>query len=104
MTFKLLFSSKAEKQIRKLSGAVKAKIEDACVEIREDPWHKATIKVQSYDNIRRKRVGKYRILYLIDKDGAEIIVDYHFKNQLIHFMVRKLSLFYFSWLFGCIIS
>lgn len=74
MTFKHLFSSKAEKQIKKLSAAVKTKIKDACEEIRDDPWHKNTIKVQGYDNIRRKRVGRYRILYLVDKQDTEIIV------------------------------
>jgi mRNA-degrading endonuclease RelE of RelBE toxin-antitoxin system len=38
MTFKLLFSSNAEKQIRRLSASIKAKIEDACIEIRKNPF------------------------------------------------------------------
>jgi len=72
--FKLLFSSKARKQIRKLPKNAKGRIKDACKEIRENPWHKGTIKVQGYNNIRRKRIDRYRILYLIDKQNTEITV------------------------------
>ncbi len=72
--FKLRFSSKARKLIRRLPDDAKAKIKDACKEIRGNPWHKGTIKVQGYDNIRRKRLGRYRILYLVDKQDMEVIV------------------------------
>lgn len=44
------------------------------MKIKENPWHKNTIKVKSYGNIRRKRVGKFRILYLIDKRRQEILI------------------------------
>jgi mRNA-degrading endonuclease RelE of RelBE toxin-antitoxin system len=44
------------------------------LEISENPWHKGTIKVEGYTNIRRKRVGRYRILYFVDKLKKEVLV------------------------------
>ncbi|EDY34287.1 hypothetical protein ABOONEI_2499, partial [Aciduliprofundum boonei T469] len=35
---------------------------------------KGTIKVEGYENIRRKRVGRYRILYMIDKQRKEVLI------------------------------
>ncbi len=39
-----------------------------------DPWHKGTIKVEGYENVRRKRVGKYRLLYAVDRHRKEVLV------------------------------
>lgn len=74
MSFSLSFSSRSRKQIKKLPQKIKEKIKIGCEEISENPWHKQTIKVQGYENIRRKRVGKWRILYLVDKKSKEIVV------------------------------
>ena len=74
MSFALLFSSKAFRQIRKLPWTIRAKIKKACEEIAANPWHKSTIKVEGYSNIRRKRIGNFRILYIVDKKAKEIVI------------------------------
>jgi mRNA-degrading endonuclease RelE of RelBE toxin-antitoxin system len=74
MSFNLSFSSKSQKQIKRLPQEIKEKIKIGCEEILKNPWHKQTIKVQGYENIRRKRVGKWRILYLVDKKSREILI------------------------------
>jgi len=74
MSFVLLFSSKSAKQIKKLPKSIKKRIKTACEEIRKDPWHRGTIKVEGYRNIRRKRIGNFRVLYMVDKGEKEIIV------------------------------
>ncbi len=74
MKFLLLFSKNAGKQIKKLPKNLKNRIKKACIEISENPWHKGTIKVEGYENIRRKRIGKFRILYLVDKNSKEVII------------------------------
>ena len=74
MKYKLLFSSKSNKQIKKFSKDLKKRISKACDEIEENPFHKGTIKIEGYDNIRRKRVGRYRILYTIDEQLKEILI------------------------------
>lgn len=74
MKFSIYFSTKAEKQIKKLPQKIKKRIKKACLEICENPWHRGTLKVEGYSNLRRKRIGKYRILFFIDKKRKEVLV------------------------------
>ncbi len=74
MKYNLIFSPKSLKQIKKLSKPLKLRIKTACEQIELNPFHRSIIKIQGYDNIRRKRVGKYRILYEIDDNLKEILV------------------------------
>ena len=74
MNFEIIFSPKSYRQIKKMKNSVKNRINKGILEIRENPFHKGTIKVESYNNIRRKRVGDYRILYTIDSKRKEILI------------------------------
>jgi mRNA-degrading endonuclease RelE of RelBE toxin-antitoxin system len=44
------------------------------LEIKENPFHKGTVKIQDYSNIRRRRVGECRILYTIDGEKKEVLI------------------------------
>jgi len=75
MSYTILFSPKSRKQIKGLKDEkLKDKIKEAIIAIGEDPWHKGTIKVEGYENIRRKRVGRYRVLYMVDKQRKEVLI------------------------------
>jgi mRNA-degrading endonuclease RelE of RelBE toxin-antitoxin system len=72
--FEVIFSPKIYKQIKHLDEELKERIKKAAIEVGDDPWHDGTIKVRNYENIRRKRVGKYRLLYTIDKERKEVLI------------------------------
>jgi mRNA-degrading endonuclease RelE of RelBE toxin-antitoxin system len=72
MTFEVILSPKSGKQIETFDEKLKERIKIATIEIGNNPWHKGTIKVEGYENIRRKRVGKYRMLYAVDKYRKEV--------------------------------
>lgn len=74
MSFILIFSPKSNKQIRSIEPKIKEKIKKAIVEIGKNPWHKGTIKIVGYENIRRRRVGRYRVLYVVDKKRNEVLI------------------------------
>ncbi len=74
MSFEVIFSPKSNRQIRSLDEKLKEKVKKEIIELGNDPWHKGTIKVKGYENIRRKRVGNYRILYTVDKQQNEVLV------------------------------
>ena len=57
MSFEAIFSPKSYKQIKSFDEKLKERIKRAVNQILNDPWHKGTIKVAGYENIRRKRVG-----------------------------------------------
>ncbi len=72
--FKVLFSTKSKRQIKRMSESLREKLKKAILEIADNPWHKGTIKVEGLENIRRKRIGRYRILYVVDKQREEILI------------------------------
>ena len=74
MSFEVLFSPKSYKQIRSFNEELKDRIKKAVIEIGDDPLHKGTIKLRGYENIRRKRVGNFRILYTIDMKRKEVLI------------------------------
>ena len=74
MSFKVIFSPKSYKQIKSFNKELKGRIRKASIEIGNEPWHRGTIKVRNYENIRRKRVGDYRILYTVDKRQKEVLI------------------------------
>ena len=74
MSFELYFSSKAEKQIKKLPEKIKQKIKVACLKISEDPYLKGSIKVEGQKNMRRLRVGRFRILYIVLGKKKEVLI------------------------------
>ncbi|MCK4731710.1 MAG: type II toxin-antitoxin system RelE/ParE family toxin, partial [Methanophagales archaeon] len=53
---------------------LKGRIKQVAIEMENDPRHKGTIKVEGYENVRRKRVGKYRLLYAVDRHRKEVLV------------------------------
>ena len=74
MNFEIIFSPKSYRQIKKMRIDVKKRINVAILEIKDNPFHKGTVKIESYNNIRRKRVGKYRILYMIESEKEEVLI------------------------------
>ena len=74
MTFEGILSPKSSKQIETFDEKLKERIKNATIEIGNNPWHKGTIKVESYEDIRRKRVEKYRMLYAVDKYRKEVLI------------------------------
>ena len=75
MTYEVIFSPKSRRQIKAIKDEkLKDRLKEAIIEIGGNPWHKGTIKVEKFDNIRRKRVGRYRILYAIDKERKEVLI------------------------------
>lgn len=60
--------------MKKIRIDAKKRINEAILEIRENPFHKGTVKIESYNNIRRKRVGEYRILYTVESEKKEVLI------------------------------
>jgi mRNA interferase RelE/StbE len=74
MIFRVIFSPKSCKTIKSFDSELKERIKIGIQEISNNPWEKGTIKVKGYDDVRRKRVGDYRIIYRIDQQNKEILI------------------------------
>jgi len=74
MSFRVIFSSKSSKNIRSLDCDLKERIKNAIAELSSDYWENGTVKVKGHVDVRRKRVGDYRIIYHIDAIRKELLV------------------------------
>jgi mRNA interferase RelE/StbE len=74
MSFRVVFSSKSSKTIKSFDYEFKERIKKAIQALGHDPWEKGTIKVRGHRDVRRKRIGDYRIIYRIDQGRGEILI------------------------------
>jgi mRNA interferase RelE/StbE len=74
MSFSVIFSTKSSKKIRSLDSDLKERIKNAIEELSNDPWENGTVKVKGHVDVRRKRVGNYRIIYHINEIRRELLV------------------------------
>jgi len=76
MSFRAIFSPKSCKTIKSFDSELKERIKKGIQEISNNPWEKGTIKIKGYGDVRRKRVGDYRIIYRIDQQRKEILIAF----------------------------
>ena len=74
--YKIVFKSKALKDLKKLETAFIKKIINNINSLKENPLPGGVKKLQSYHSLYRIRVGDYRVIYEIDKAGKIITVQY----------------------------
>ena len=68
MTYKLVYTFRAVKDIEQLDSRVKSRISKALLRYSEDPFKYANTRLGSY----RFRIGDYRVIF--DIEGDEIVV------------------------------
>ncbi len=71
MTYTVVLTPAAQRDVRKLDGAVQRRIVSKLSELADNPRMPGTLKMQGED-LYRVRIGDYRILYAID--DATVIV------------------------------
>lgn len=72
MTWGLVIASRAKRQLRRLSTAERDSIDAVFLQMCNDPFYGDVKVLRGLDALRR-RVGDWRILYMLD-DGKKIIV------------------------------
>lgn len=73
MTYDVRLTSTAERFYRQLQDPTKSRVRARLNELRFPPQVE-TIKVRGREGVFRTRVGKYRILFLIDDELATVVV------------------------------
>ena len=74
MTYQILLHPKAAKSLSKLEKALRTRIKDTLMGLRESPELKG--QALSRSQFRRIRVGDYRAIYEIDRRNRAVIVLY----------------------------
>ena len=68
MIYQIEITTRAAKQLKKLSEDIKLKIEEKVQELSNNPRSNDVVKLEGEEDTYRIRVGNYRILYEIKDD------------------------------------
>ncbi|QLE57325.1 type II toxin-antitoxin system RelE/ParE family toxin [Nostoc sp. TCL26-01] len=68
MIYQIEITTRAAKELKKLSGDIKLKIEEKIQELSNNPRFNGVVKLEGEEDTYRIGVGKYRILYEIKDD------------------------------------
>ena len=74
--YKIVFKSKALKDLKKLEATFIKNIINNINSLKENPLPRGVKKLQSYHSLYRIRVGDYRVIYEIDKAEKIITIQY----------------------------
>ncbi|MEA2053850.1 MAG: type II toxin-antitoxin system RelE/ParE family toxin [Candidatus Thermoplasmatota archaeon] len=72
--YKVIFSKKAASFVKNLRKGYRNKIKDVVEILRENPFGHPYKKIRGETNIYRIRIGKYRVLYELNKPESKIII------------------------------
>ena len=72
--FSVEISRTAEKQLRKLADADRAKVVRVLVGLGDNPHPPGSRKLTGYDDVFRVRVGVYRVLYSVERQRLIVII------------------------------
>ncbi len=74
MNYKVIFSKKAAKFVYVLEKSHKEKLKQIVMQLRNNPFSYPYKKIKGKENMYRIRIGKYRMLYEVDKINKRIII------------------------------
>ncbi len=72
MPYRILFKPSADKQFDKLSHHVRQRIAPKIDALSENPRPNASAPLSGYDDLRRMRVGNYRVIYALSEEEKTI--------------------------------
>jgi mRNA interferase RelE/StbE len=75
-SYNIVFKPSVEKDLRSLPKSVIARVLRQIEALRENPFPRQSVKLAGAEQLYRIRVGDYRVVYAVDKEAQEIIVQY----------------------------
>ncbi|RKZ31374.1 type II toxin-antitoxin system RelE/ParE family toxin [bacterium] len=74
--YKITLASSAEKEIAALQDRIRSRIIKAIDSLKDEPRPRGTIKLKGKENLFRRRVGDYRVLYTVDDENRVVDISY----------------------------
>jgi mRNA interferase RelE/StbE len=73
-SYKLSISATAERQLRRLPKRDLARVAEAMERLASDPHPRGMRKLVGYEDVFRIRVGRYRVLYSVDRREVIVVI------------------------------
>jgi mRNA interferase RelE/StbE len=74
LTYRILVTPKAQRQIKALPASIQQKVRSAVRGLRENPYPPGVKKLESRSDFYRIRVSDYRIVYGIEEQNLVLLV------------------------------
>ena len=65
-----------EKDLRSLPKSTVARVLTQFEKLAEDPFPRQAVKLEAASDLFRVRVGDYRVIYEVDRDGKQVIIHH----------------------------
>ncbi|MBI3760683.1 MAG: type II toxin-antitoxin system RelE/ParE family toxin [Chloroflexi bacterium] len=75
-SYKIIFKPSVEKDLRRLSKSLVARVLEQIEKLKVDPLPRQSVKLAVGQQLYRLRVGEYRIIYAADKAAKRITIHY----------------------------
>jgi mRNA interferase RelE/StbE len=75
-SYKVLFKSSAEKDLRPLPHSVVKRIFKQIEALQEEPFPRQSVKLGGVERLYRIRVGDFRVVYGVDTKARQVTVHY----------------------------
>jgi len=72
LSYKVFLHPKAAESLKRLNPSLRAKVKDRLKELKESPEEKG--QRLRYSPFYRLRIGDYRAIYEVDREGGKVIV------------------------------
>ncbi|MBI4258860.1 MAG: type II toxin-antitoxin system RelE/ParE family toxin [Thaumarchaeota archaeon] len=74
MTFRIEYSSRAQRSLGSFSQIIRRRVLEKISELAENPFPRGVVKIHGEDNTYRLRVGDYRVLYEVYPQQRAILI------------------------------
>jgi mRNA interferase RelE/StbE len=75
-SYNIVFKPSVEKDLRSLPKSVIGRVLRHIEVLRKNPFPRQSVKLAGAEQLYRIRIGDYRVVYAVDKEAQEIIVQY----------------------------
>ena len=82
-SYKIIFKPSVEKDLRSLPQSLLTRIFEHIEGLKSDPFPRQSKKLSGAEQLYRVRIGDYRMIYEVDKDDRQIIIQ-HVRHRRDH--------------------
>lgn len=72
--YRIVMRQSAERDLRKLRTPIREFLSDAIRRLADDPFPQGVKKLHGFDDFYRIRIGRYRVVYSVDRGVLIIII------------------------------
>lgn len=75
-SYKVVLKPSIEKDLRSIPKSTVGRVMNQIERLSQDPFPRQTLKLEGTNDLRRIRVGEYRVIYEVDRKAKQVIIHH----------------------------